>query len=211
MTPTDLQHLHSRLSALEQENASLKDRLSVSGQEAENALAHSQERYRFLFNAMDEGFCIIEFFDGPHGPMSDYIHIEANPAYEYHAGIPNVVGKKLREMVREEADGWVEFYGKVLRTGEPVRFERELVATGRYLALTAFRIEPASRKQVAVLFQDITERKRAELALQQMNETLEARIVEAVAERNVLADVVNGTNAFIHVIDANYQIGRAHV
>ncbi|EGH19470.1 sensory box sensor histidine kinase/response regulator, partial [Pseudomonas savastanoi pv. glycinea str. race 4] len=31
---------------------------------------------------------------------------------------------------------WVEFYGKVLRTGEPVRFERELVATGRYLALT---------------------------------------------------------------------------
>lgn len=73
MTPTDLQHLHSRLSALEQENASLKDRLSVSGQEAENALAHSQERYRFLFNAMDEGFCIIEFFDGPHGPMSDYI------------------------------------------------------------------------------------------------------------------------------------------
>ncbi|RMR11053.1 Sensory box sensor histidine kinase/response regulator, partial [Pseudomonas savastanoi pv. glycinea] len=122
-------------------------------------MAHSQERYRFLFNAMDEGFCIIEFFDGPHGPMSDYIHIEANPAYEYHAGIPNVVGKKLREMVREEADGWVEFYGKVLRTGEPVRFERELVATGRYLALTAFRIEPASRKQVAVLFQDITERK----------------------------------------------------
>ncbi|RMS77159.1 Signal transduction histidine kinase, partial [Pseudomonas savastanoi] len=55
------------------------------------------------------------------------------------------------------------------------------------------------------MFQDITERKRAELALQQMNETLEARIVEAVAERNVLADVVNGTNAFIHVIDANYR------
>ncbi|EPN54973.1 sensory box histidine kinase/response regulator, partial [Pseudomonas syringae pv. actinidiae ICMP 19096] len=115
--------------------------------------------------------------------MSDYIHIEANPAYEYHAGIPDVVGKKLREMVREEADGWVEFYGEVLRTGKPVRFERELVATGRYLALTAFRIEPASRNQVAVLFQDITERKRAERALQQLNETLEARIVEAVAER----------------------------
>ncbi|KPY88155.1 Sensory box sensor histidine kinase/response regulator [Pseudomonas syringae pv. tagetis] len=92
-----------------------------------------------------------------------------------------------------------------MRTGEPVRFERELVATGRYLALTAFRIEPASRRQVAVLFQDITERKRAELALQQLNETLEARIVEAVAERNVLADVVNGTNAFIHVVDCNYR------
>ncbi|PBP68831.1 hybrid sensor histidine kinase/response regulator [Pseudomonas syringae] len=154
---------------------------------------------------MDEGFCIIEFFDGPHGPLSDYIHVEANPAYECHAGISNVVGKKLREMVREEADGWVEFYGDVLRTGKPIRFERELVATGRYLALTAFRIEPASRRQVAVLFQDITERKRAELALKQLNETLEARIVEAVAERNVLADVVNGTNAIIHVVDCNFR------
>ncbi|PBP81361.1 hybrid sensor histidine kinase/response regulator [Pseudomonas syringae] len=154
---------------------------------------------------MDEGFCIIEFLDGPHGPLSDYIHVEANPAYEYHAGISNVVGKKLREMVREEADGWVEFYGDVLRTGKPIRFERELVATGRYLALTAFRIEPASRRQVAVLFQDITERKRAELALKQLNETLEARIVEAVAERNVLADVVNGTNAIIHVVDCNFR------
>jgi hypothetical protein len=205
VTPTDLQHLQSRLAALEQENASLKESLSVTGREAEYALAQSQERYRFLFNAMDEGFCIIEFFDGPHGPLSDYIHVEANPAYEYHAGISNVVGKKLREMVREEADGWVEFYGDVLRTGKPIRFERELVATGRYLALTAFRIEPASRQQVAVLFQDITERKRAELALKQLNETLEARIVEAVAERNVLADVVNGTNAIIHVVDCNFR------
>ncbi|WP_163021697.1 PAS domain-containing protein, partial [Pseudomonas viridiflava] len=199
MTPTELQHIQSRLKALEDENALLKERLSVNGREAEDALALSQERYRFLFDAMDEGFCVIEFFDGPHGPLSDYIHIEANPAYEYHAGIPNVVGKKLREMVREEADDWVRFYGQVLATGEPIRFERELEATGRYLALTAFRIEPASRKQVAVLFQDITERKRAERALQHLNENLEARVVEAVAERNVLADVVNGTNAFIHV------------
>ncbi|WP_163031578.1 hybrid sensor histidine kinase/response regulator [Pseudomonas viridiflava] len=205
MTPTELQHIQSRLKALEDENALLKERLSVNGREAEDALALSQERYRFLFDAMDEGFCVIEFFDGPHGPLSDYIHIEANPAYEYHAGIPNVVGKKLREMVREEADDWVRFYGQVLATGEPIRFERELEATGRYLALTAFRIEPASRKQVAVLFQDITERKRAERALQHLNENLEARVVEAVAERNVLADVVNGTNAFIHVIDSNYR------
>ncbi|WP_201007417.1 hybrid sensor histidine kinase/response regulator [Pseudomonas cichorii] len=205
MTPTDIESLKSQLKALEQENVSLKDQLCVSRQKAEMELASSQERYRFLFNSMDEGFCIIEFFDGPHGPLSDYIHIEANPAYAFHAGIPNVVGQKLREMVPDEADGWVEFYGKVLRTGEPIRFERELVATGRYLALTAFRIEPASRNQVAVLFQDITERKRAEEALQQLNETLEARVIEAVSERKVLSDVVNGTNAFIHVIDPDYR------
>ena len=151
--------------------------------QAEAALAETEDRYRTLFNSMDEGFCIIEFFDGPHGPLSDYVHIEANPAYALHAGIPNVVGQKLREMVPDEADGWVALYGEVLRTGKPIRFERELVATGRHLDLAAFRIEPASRRQVAVLFQDITARKRAEDALRQLNETLEARVTEAVAER----------------------------
>lgn len=54
-----------------------------------------------------EGFCIIEFFDGPHGPLSDYVHVIANAAYAKHAGIPNVAGQKLREMVPDKADGWV--------------------------------------------------------------------------------------------------------
>src|SRR5678816_435745 len=90
-------------------------------------------RYRTLFESIDEGFCIIEFFDGPHGPLSDYIHVEANPAYAPNTGIPNVVGQKVREMVPDEADGRVALPGNVLRTGEPTRFERELVATGRHL------------------------------------------------------------------------------
>jgi hypothetical protein len=67
----------------------------------------------------------------PHGPLSDYVHVEANPAYAHHAGIPDVVGQKVRKMVPDEADGWLELYGGVLRTGKPIRFERELVATGR--------------------------------------------------------------------------------
>ncbi|HIV70080.1 MAG TPA: response regulator [Candidatus Aquabacterium excrementipullorum] len=151
--------------------------------QAEANVASREERYRTLFNSIDEGFCIIEFFDGPHGPLSDYIHVEANPAYALHAGIPNVVGQKVREMVPAEADGWVALYGEVLRTGVSIRFERELVATGRHLELAAFRVGPAERRQVAVLFQDITGRKRADRAIQELNETLEARVKDAVAER----------------------------
>jgi PAS domain S-box-containing protein len=182
----DIEQLHRRITALEAENARLNALAAADNSElerAETALADSEQRYRTLFNSIDEGFCIIEFFDGPHGPLSDYIHIEANPAYEHHAGISNVVGQKLREMVPDEADGWVELYGGVLRSGVPIRFERELVATRRHLELAAHRIEPASRRQVAVLFQDITARKRAETEIQNLNETLEARIAEAIAER----------------------------
>ncbi len=182
-----------RILKLELEIARLKAQVAAGAtqrREAESALADSEERYRTLFNSIDEGFCIIEFIDGPHGPLSDYVHIEANPAYEQHAGIPNVVGKRLREIVQEEADGWAELYGGVLRTGQPIRFERELVATGRHLELAAFRVEPASRRQVAVLFQDITARKRAEEALQHLNETLEARVAKAIAERKHAEDAL---------------------
>jgi PAS domain S-box-containing protein len=167
--------------------------------------AVDKERYRALFDSMDEGFCVIEFFDGPHGPLSDYVHVEANAAYARHAGIPNVVGQKLREMVGAEADDWAARYGAVLSTGEPVRFKRELEATGRYLELSAFRLEPASRNQVAVLFQDITARRHAELALREMNDSLEARVAEALAERAVLADVVEGTDAFVQVSDPQFR------
>lgn len=131
----------------------------------EQALRTSEEKYRTLFESMDEGYCVIEFFDGPHGPLSDYVHVEANPAYAANTGIPNIVGQKVREMVPAEAAGWVEIYRNVLITGQPVRFERELVATGRHLELSAFRIGPAEQRRVAVLFKDITARKEAEAAL----------------------------------------------
>ncbi|MBX9458413.1 MAG: PAS domain S-box protein [Rhizobium sp.] len=146
--------------------------------------------YRSLFDAIDEGFCIIEFFDGPNGPLSDYIHIQANAAYARHAGIPDVVGQKVREMVPDEADGWVELYGSVLRTGEPIRFQRELVKTGRYLELAAVRIEPPERRQVAVLFQDVTGRKRAEAALLESEAQFRA-FAEAVPN-HVWASLPNG-------------------
>ena len=151
-------------------------------EQSQAKLSESEAKYRALFNSMDEGFCIIEFIDGPDGPLSDYVHVEANEAYARHAGIPNVVGQKVRTMVPDEAEEWVQIYGEVLRTGQSIRFERELVATGRQLELAAFRIEPAEKNQVAVLFQDITSRRAAETALQELNATLENRVAEAVAE-----------------------------
>ena len=128
---------------------------------------------------MDDGFCVIEFLDGPHGPLSDYVHVLANAAYERNAGIPDVVGKRVREMVSEQAaNDWTAHYREVLVTGKSTRFERELEETGRYLSLSSFRVEPPELRQVAVLFQDVTERRKAELELRELNQTLERRVAD---------------------------------
>ncbi|WP_188910807.1 hybrid sensor histidine kinase/response regulator [Aureimonas endophytica] len=141
-----------------------------------DALARSQARYRALFEAIDDGFCIIEFIDGPHGPASDYVHVEANSGYERHTGIPDIVGKRLRELAPSEAEAWIELYGGVLDSGRPIRFEREFVTAGRHIEVAAARVEPASLRQVSVLFRDISARKAGEAAL---------RASEALARQNV--------------------------
>lgn len=135
----------------------------------------SEARYRALFEAVDDGFCIIEFQDGPLGPLSDYLHVEANSGYERHTGIPDIVGKSVYEIAASEAKEWVDLYGKVLTTGQSIHFEREFKDAGRHIEVSASRIEPATLNQVAVLFRDITGRKCAEAAL---------RKSEAVAREN---------------------------
>lgn len=131
----------------------------------EEQLAHSQAQRQALFEAIDDGFCIIEFIDGPHGPLSDYVHIEANSGYERHTGIGDIVGKRLRQIEPDHADTWLAFYGAVLRTGEPARFEQEFVAAGRHIEVSARRVGPEAMRQVSVLFRDISARKKTEKAL----------------------------------------------
>ena len=199
MPQRELLALRQEIETLRQRNAQLEAQLLQHHEHQDPSI------YRFLFDTMDEGFCVIEFFDGPHGPLSDYVHVLANAAYTKHAGIPNVVGQKLREMVPDEADDWVARYGAVLRTGEPLQFEQELVATGRVLSVITFRVEPAERRQVAVLFTDVTERRKAEVALQRLNAELEQRVSAALAERRRFAELVENSLLNVHVVDTQLR------
>jgi PAS domain S-box-containing protein len=53
--------------------------------------------------------------------------------------------------------------------------------------------------------QETTRRVLAERGLRELNETLERRVSEALAERKLLADIVEGTNAFVQVADMEYR------
>jgi PAS domain S-box-containing protein len=142
--------------------------------QVEAALRESEARYHSLFKSIDEGFCVIEKVEGAAGEAPDFRYLEANPAFATQSGMSDMIGKTIRQALPDEPEGWCLIYDTVLRTGEPIRFERRLVSHGRVLELYAFRVEDRTRRRVAVIFNDITERKRAESVLRESEERFRA-------------------------------------
>lgn len=141
--------------------------------EAEKAVRRSDAKYRMLFDHIDEGFCTFEKVDTAPGAPSDFRYVTANPGFAKQSGVGDVVGRTIREMFPDEPKEWFDIYDKVLATGEPIRFERELVSEGRILEVFAFRFAPEFGKKLGAIFLDITDRSRhsdqQELLLREMD------------------------------------------
>jgi two-component system cell cycle sensor histidine kinase/response regulator CckA len=135
-------------------------------------------RYRELFENMDEGFCVIEMIYDPDGKPVDYRFVDINKAFMKQTGLRDALTKSMREMVPDHDAHWFEIYGKVARTGEPVRFQNPATAMGRHYDVFAFRIGGDGSREVGILFKDVTEAKRT-----QDLEKSRARLEATVAER----------------------------
>lgn len=154
---------------------------------AETALRDSEIRYRTLFDAIDEGFCIIEKVETLPGAPMDFRYVTANPAFATQSGIDGVVGKTIRETFPLEPQEWFDTYDRVLTTGEAIRFERGLVTRGTVLALYAFRIDDGTKLRVAVIFADVTERKQAEARQLLLTQELNHRVKNTLATVQAIA------------------------
>jgi len=163
-------------------------------------LRASEERYRTLFDSVDEGFCIFEMlFDEANRPI-DYRFLEMNPTFESHTGLKDAVGRTAREMLPGLDDFWFDTYGRVALTGEPVRFENEAPAMNRWFDVYATRVGGPDSRKVALLFNDISARKHAESTLRRLADDLaeaDRRKTEFLATlahelRNPLAPIRNG-------------------
>ena len=132
----------------------------------------TEEKYRTLFNSIDEGYCTIEvLFDESDKPI-DYRFLELNPSFVKQTGIQNALGKRIREIAPLHEEYWFEIYGKIALTGEPARFEHFAAQLHRWFDVYAFRVGTPREGKVAVLFRDITKRKEAEALLLQKVEEL---------------------------------------
>ena len=142
----------------------------VERKRAEQALRESEGKYRRLFESIEEGFCTIEvLFDENEKPI-DYRFLEVNPAFEKQTGIKDAHGRRMREIAPWHEEHWFEIYGKVALTGEPARFENRAEQLHRWFDVYAFRVGDPQERKVALLFNDITERKRTEEALRESGE-----------------------------------------
>ncbi|MEG4324781.1 ATP-binding protein [Microcoleus sp. herbarium5] len=149
--------------------------------QAEAALRQSEERYRTLFESIDEGFCIIEvLFDANDTPI-DYRFLEINPVFEQQTGLQQAVGKTARQLVPDIEDHWIKIYGQVALTGEPVRFENGSEAMNRWFDVYACRTGQPEARKVALVFKDISDRKRIEAEREQLLQR--EQIAREAAER----------------------------
>lgn len=153
---------------------------------AEEALHESERRYRQLFGEMVVGFALLEAVCDENGKPYDFRHLEVNPAFSVHSGLPRdgVLGKTIREVLPSIEPIWIENYGKVATTGESIHSENYAQPLERWLELTAFRTHQG---HVAVTFADVTERKRAE----EMSERL-AAVVES-SDDAIIGKAMDGT------------------
>ena len=151
----------------------------------------SEARYKTLFETLIEGFCTIELIFDANGKPVDYRFLEINPAFEKQTGLKNAQGKLMRELAPNHEAHWFELYGKVALTGEPVHFENEAKALGRYYDVRAYRVGGADSRKVAILFNDVTEQKKAEGKLQAQLERLGLlqQITRAIGERQDLKSI----------------------
>ncbi|NCP13655.1 MAG: PAS domain-containing protein [Sphingomonadales bacterium] len=138
-------------------------------------------RYKLLFDAIDEGFCIIDVIFDDKGTPVDYRFVEANNAFVSHTGLIDPIGKTMRALQPDIEDHWPAIYGRIAMGGVAERFESESSAMGRWFDVFAFPIGEQAPYQLGILFEDVGQRKAMEMALRHSENRLHS-LIEATSD-----------------------------
>jgi PAS domain S-box-containing protein len=137
----------------------------------------AEQEYKTLFREMLDGFALHEIICDDSGTPVDYRFLDINPAFERMTGLKaeSVVGRTVMDVLPGTEIYWIETYGAVALSGDPITFENHSAEIEKHFQVTAFSPAP---NQFACIFLDITERKRAEENLQRLNKKLEEKVTE---------------------------------
>ena len=155
----------------------------------------TEQNYMTLFRKMMDGFAVHKLICDQTGCPADYQFLAVNPAFEKMTGLKacDIVGKTVMQVLPDTERYWVETYGKVALTGEPVHFENYSAQLKKYFEVTAFR---STVNQFATIFQDITERKMMEAAIKESEKKY----------RSLTDDVLDNTEVGIFILNAEFKV-----
>ena len=161
------------------EGADVTDRTQAAA-----AAAAAEERYRTVMTSIDVGFCVLEMKFDEDDRAVDYKIVEGNPAFERQTGLVGAEGKWVSEIAPGLEAHWFERYGHVAKTGEPAHFENPADVFGRWYDVRALRIGSPGDHRVAVFFSDISDRKRMEERLHDLNASLAEQVETRTQDRD---------------------------
>ena len=133
---------------------------------AQEAIRESEDRFRGLFAAMNEGVAIHELVYDRDGRPIDYRIVDANPAFEENTSIPveKARGALGSRLFGAEEPPFFEIYRHVAETGKPASFTEYFPPLDRHFRVSVVSTKPGT---FATVFQDVTDIHRAEAALQE--------------------------------------------
>lgn len=116
---------------------------------------------RLLFTQMQQGLAVHELIQDESGKPVDYRFLDVNESFERMTGLmrKDIINKTVLEILPDTEDYWIEKYGHVALTGEPLRYENYSKEFGKYFEVVAYSPIPG---QFAVIISDITDRKKME-------------------------------------------------
>jgi len=143
--------------------------------EAEDKILESERKYKGLFENMLSGFAYHLMIVDENGRPVDYLFLEVNHAFERITGLKekDIVGKTVNEVIpgiRDAAFDWIGEYGKVALEGKELRTEQYFEEFDRWYSALAYS---PKRGYFAVVFDDISERKRTEIELEEKQKLVE--------------------------------------
>lgn len=177
-----------------------------------STLCESEEKFRSLFEEMDEGFALCELVRDASGRAVDFRYVDLNPAVMRHAGIaPEMLrGRLAKEVFPNRGSWYLETFARVVESGQSVLEEHYFSHVDRWLRISAF---PRGQDRFAVLYSDISERKRAEAQLRASEErqAFLLRFTDAIrSERNETALVQRAVHMLAQELAADRAYATRH-
>jgi len=136
---------------------------------AEESLWESQLNFKALFEKGPIGVAYHRMIYNEAGKPVDYLFLDANQSYQRLTGV-NPVGKLVTEAfpgIENDPFDWIGTFGKVAKTGKEIRFQQYMEANQRWYDCVGYQYRP---DHFVAAFFEITEQKKAEIALNESNE-----------------------------------------